>query len=72
MDNKQKRQAQREKEKKQFIAVIVFLVIVFGLLVFMNGRFKRKIVHRPSEFEEDIETYDGSLNRNISNPFGSE
>ncbi|MFH1062670.1 MAG: hypothetical protein V1747_07290 [Candidatus Omnitrophota bacterium] len=72
MDNKQLKQAQREKDKKQLIGLIIFLIILFGCLMFMNKRFRRKIEHRPSEFEEDVKTYDGSLHRNISNPFGAD
>ena len=72
MDNKQLKQAQREKGKKQLIGFIVLLIILFCYLVFMNKRFRRKIEHKPAEFEEDIKTYDGSLHRNISNPLGFE
>lgn len=72
MDNKQIKRAKREKDKKQFIGLIIFLIILFGCLIFMNKRFRQKIEHRPSEFEEDVKTYEGSLHRNISNPFGVE
>ncbi len=72
MDNKQKKQAQREKERNLIINFIIFLVVLFCVLLFMNKRFKAKIEHKPSEFEEDVKTYDGSLHRNISNPFGTE
>ncbi|MBU1045357.1 MAG: hypothetical protein KJ915_13290 [Candidatus Omnitrophica bacterium] len=72
MDNKHKKLAQREEEKRQFIVLIMFLIILFCGLLFMNKRFRPKINHKPSEFEEDVKTYDGSLQRNISNPFGVE
>jgi len=72
MDNKQKKQAQREKEKNLIINFVIFLFILFCILLFMNKKFQPKIEHRPSEFEEDVKTYDGSLHRNILNPFGTE
>jgi hypothetical protein len=72
MDNKQKKQAQREKERKQLIVFILVLVILFCFLLFVNKRVHHKIEHKTSEFEEDVKTYDGSLHRNISNPFGTE
>ncbi|MBU1085998.1 MAG: hypothetical protein KKD05_00590 [Candidatus Omnitrophica bacterium] len=72
MDNKHKKQAQREEEKKQFIVLIIFLIVLFCGLLFMNKRFHPRFEHKPPEFEEDVKTYDGSLHRNISNPFGSE
>lgn len=72
MDNRQKKQAQREKERRLIIGFIVFLIAVFCVLLFMNKRFQQKIEHKPSEFEEDVKTYEGSLHRNISNPYGAE
>ena len=51
---------------------IAALLVILLLLMILNNREPPEAEYSPSEFEQDIKTYDGSLNRNISNPFGSE
>ena len=68
MDNKTRKQEYREKEKKEMVIFIIILIIVFIAMIFLDKKFKRKIVMR--EYEGEVQTYDGSLQRNLSNPLG--
>ena len=70
MDIKNRKQQERKKEKKEMILFVIVLVIIFFAVIFLDRKFKRKIVLR--EFEGEVQTYDGSLHRNISNPLGLE
>ena len=72
MDNKQKKHDQRLRERNRIILFIISLIAVLAVLIFMNKRFYPKIEHEESSYEEDVKTYEGSLNRNITNPFGSD
>ncbi len=70
MNSKIKKQEHRRKEKKEMlIFIIILIVIILGAIV-LDKKFKRKIRRR--EFEGEVQTYDGSLHRNISNPLGLE
>ena len=70
MDSKTKKQAYRKKEEKEMVIFIVILIIVVLGVIFLDKKFKRKIKMR--EFEGEVQTYDGSLQRNITNPLGLE
>ncbi|MBI4845808.1 MAG: hypothetical protein HY810_04965 [Candidatus Omnitrophica bacterium] len=70
MDNKSRKQEERKKGQWEMMAFIIALVIGFVLLVFLDKKFAKKIEYRP--FEGEVKTYDGSLNRNLSNPLGLE
>lgn len=70
MDSNTKRQEYRKKEKMEMVIFIILLIIVFIVVIYVDKKFKRKITRR--EFEGEVQTYDGSLQRNISNPLGLE
>lgn len=70
MDSKTKKQESRKREKKEMMFFIIVLIIIFLAAIFLDKKFKRKIHKR--EFEGEVQTYDGSLQRNISNPLGLE
>ncbi|MFH1093457.1 MAG: hypothetical protein V1739_04780 [Candidatus Omnitrophota bacterium] len=70
MDIKTKKQEYRKKEKKEMVIFIIILIIIILAAIFMDKKFKRKIPKR--EFEGEVQTYDGSLQRNLSNPLGLE
>jgi hypothetical protein len=72
MNNKRIKQAQRDREKNSIIFFIVALLVILLALMIMNKREPPEVEHKTPEYEQDVKTYDGSLNRNISNPFGSE
>ncbi len=70
MDNKRKKQLQWLRWQQCLISFIVFLLIVFVFLIIIDKKFSKRIERRP--FEGEVKTYDGSLQRNLSNPLGSE
>ncbi|MDD5746315.1 MAG: hypothetical protein PHO30_03525 [Candidatus Omnitrophica bacterium] len=70
MDNKRKKQLQWLRWQQWLISFIVFLLIVFVFLIIIDKKFSKRIERRP--FEGEVKTYDGSLQRNLSNPLGSE
>ncbi len=70
MDSKTRRQESRKKEKKDMVIFIIILIVIFFTAIFLDKKFKRKIPRRV--FEGEVQTYDGSLQRNISNPLGLE
>ena len=70
MDSKTRIQEYRRKEKKEMMIFIIMLIIVFLVVIFLDKKFKRKIPRRV--FEGEVQTYDGCLQRNISNPLGFE
>lgn len=70
MDNKSKRKQQRVKEKNEFIILIILLLLLLAVLIFVDKKFSMKVKSRP--YEGEIQTYDGFLQRNLSNPLGLE
>ncbi|MCG2710815.1 MAG: hypothetical protein L6416_00540 [Candidatus Omnitrophica bacterium] len=70
MDSKIKKQEYRRKEKKEMVIFIIILIIIFLGAIFLDKKFKRKIPRR--KFEGEVKTYDGSLQRNLTNPLGLE
>ncbi len=70
MDSKTRKQEYRRKEKKEMVIFVIILIIIFLAAIFLDKKFKRKISRRV--FEGEVQTYDGSLQRNITNPLGLE
>jgi len=70
MSDGAKGQEKREREQKGLILFIVFLLCILVLLVLRDKIARKTVKFRP--FEGEIETYNGSLHRNLSNPMGSE
>ncbi len=70
MDNKQNRQLYWRRWQRWLITVIVGLLVVLAAFIIIDKKFPKRIERRP--FEGEVKTYDGSLQRNLSNPLGSE
>lgn len=70
MDPKKRKKEYREKEQKELIFFIIILIVILIAAIFIDKKFKRKIEFK--EYDGEVQTYDGSLQRNISNPLGFE
>ena len=70
MDSKTKKQEHRKREKKEMMIFIIVLIVIILAAIFLDKKFKRKLPKR--KIEGEVQTYDGSLQRNISNPLGLE
>ena len=69
-DNKSRKQEERRLYQKELTIFIILLLVIFLIMVFLDKKYPDTIEHRP--FEGEVQTYDGSLQRNLSNPLGLE
>ena len=70
MDNKQNRRLLWVRWQRLLGFVIIFLLGLFVAMIIIDKKFPQRIKYHP--FEGEVGKYNGSLQRNLANPLGSE